>query len=163
LQVLACVSIIKPLSASTSALFLSIGRPLYNFKAGIVVTVVMIPLCFLMLGYSIAGVAAAVLAAHVAGFAFNMYQVQHVLPKTASRVIPAAAPALLASGGMMLGVYLAKDPLLHAVGGEHTLVSLGIMVGIGMVLYCGILFLIQRSLVLEVIDLAFSRFRSTQT
>ena len=161
LQVLAWVSIIKPLSASTSALFLSIGRPLYNLKAGIVVTAVMLPLCFLLLGYDIAGVAAAVLTAHVAGFAFNMYQVQSVLPRTASRMIPAAAPALLASGGMMLGVYLSKDPLLHAVGGEHTLVSLGTMVAIGVVLYCIILFLIQRSLVLEIIDLAFSRFRST--
>ncbi|MGB6120451.1 MAG: lipopolysaccharide biosynthesis protein [Bacteroidota bacterium] len=159
LQVLACVSIVKPLSASTSALFLSIGRPLFNLKAGIVVTAVMIPLSFALLGFDIAGVAAAVLAAHFAGFAYNMYQVKTVMSRTASRMVPAAAPALIAAAVMMLGVHFSKDPLLEAVGGEHTLVSLGAMMTVGVLLYGGVLFLIQRSLVLEMLALAFSRFR----
>jgi O-antigen/teichoic acid export membrane protein len=160
LQVLACVSLVKPLSASTSALFLSVGRPLFNLRAGIVVTAVMIPLSFLLLRYNIVGVAVAVLVAHLAGFGFNIYQVRTVLPKTASRIVPAAAPALVAAGLMMVGVHLSKEPLLRVVGGEHTLVSLGAMVAVGMLLYGGVLFLIQRSLVLEMVGLAFGRFRS---
>jgi len=159
-QILACVSVIKPLSASTSALFLSLGRPVFNLKAGLVVTAVLIPLGFLLLGYGIAGVATAVLAAQIAGFLYNMYQVHTVLPGTASRMIAAATPALGASAVMMLGVHLSKEPLLIAGGGAHSLLSLGAMVGIGVVLYAGVLFLVQRSLVLEVIDLALSRFRS---
>jgi PST family polysaccharide transporter len=162
-QILACVSVIKPLSASTSALFLSLGRPVFNLKAGLVVTGVMIPLALLLLEYDIAGVASAVLAGQIAGFAYNMYQVHTVLPGTASRMIPAAAPSLGASAVMMLGVYLTKEPLLNAVGGTHSLLSLGAMVGIGVVLYGGVLLLIQRPLVLEVVDLALSRFRSDKT
>jgi PST family polysaccharide transporter len=159
-QILCLVSTVKPLSATTSVLFTSTGRPVYNFRAGLVVIVILVPMIALLIGNGIVGVAFAVLIAQTVGFVFNMYQVTKVLPATASRMPMAIAPALLASVAMMLGVTLVKAQLLALAGGTHTAVTIVAMVVVGGLIYSTVIFLIQRALVNEVIELALRRFRA---
>ncbi|HSQ75494.1 MAG TPA: lipopolysaccharide biosynthesis protein, partial [Bacteroidota bacterium] len=119
-QILCVVSMVKPLSATTSVLFTSVGHPGYNFRAGLVVIAVLVPMIVLLLPYGIVGVAFAVLTAQVVGFAYNMFQVTRILRNTASRMPAAIAPSLLAAGLMMVAVALIKAPVQSLAGGAHT-------------------------------------------
>jgi PST family polysaccharide transporter len=156
-EVLAFVSVVKPLSATTSALFMSRGHPGYNFRAGLVVFAVLVPMIFALLGYGTTGVAFAVLAAHIAGFAYNLYQVHLTLPHTASRMLPAVLPAFGSTAVMMLAVWGAKHPLLSLAGGAHSAGSLVLMILVGIASYAGAVALLQRSLVREVLEMIRSR------
>jgi PST family polysaccharide transporter len=160
-QVLCFASMVKPLSAITSALFTSRGKPGYNFRAGLVVIAVLVPMIVLLLQYGIVGVAFAVLTAQCAGFAFNMYQVREVLPGAASGMLVAIAPAFFSAALMIGVVILSKQPLLSLAGGVHNSATLIGMVVLGGSVYALSLFLMQRSLVVEVLGLALGRFRST--
>jgi O-antigen/teichoic acid export membrane protein len=162
-QVLACVGLIKPLSASTSALFLSQGRPSYNLRAGLVVLCTMLPLFALLLPFGIVGIAFAVLGAHIVGLAFNIYQMQTVLPGTALAMLLAPAPALASGLVMVVTVQLSKGLLVSAAGGSHNVATILVMVLLGVVSYTIVLFLLQRPLALEVKDLLFARFRRRPT
>ena len=161
-QILALASLVKPLSATTSALFLSIGRPVYNLRAGLVVVGVMLPLIFLLLGFGIEGVAVAVLCAQIVGFAYNMLQVRSVLQSTASRMLPAIAPALTAAAPMLAIIALIKDPLRALAGGGHTVLTLAGLVLVGAVAYLGLLYLLQRGLLRELVSLTLGRIRSRE-
>jgi O-antigen/teichoic acid export membrane protein len=158
-QVLACVGLVKPLSASTSALFLSTGHPAYNIRAGLVVLFTMLPLFALLLGAGIVGIAFAVLIAHIVGLAFNVYQMQSVLKGTALRMILAPVPAVGAGVLMILGVELSKEPLRFVGGGAHNIATILAMVLVGMAVYVASLYLLQRDHVLEVKGLIMARFR----
>jgi PST family polysaccharide transporter len=157
-EVLCVVSLVKALSSPLAAVFASTGRPLYNLRAGIVVLVVMIPSVLALLGFHITGVAVAVLIAHTAGLALNLYQIQIVLPGTALRIPVAVGPALLAAGVMMGAVAAMKTPLLALAGGAHTIGSLLGLVLIGALVYGGVLFALQRPHVMELVTLATGRF-----
>lgn len=161
-QVLASVSVVKPLSATTSALFMSLGKPVNNLRAGVVVLLIMLPMIFLLLGLDTAGVALAVLFAHIGGFLFNMYQVRHVLPGTAARMIPAAMPAVLATAVMVGVVWLVKGPLGNLVGGQHNLVSVFLMVGVGGMVYAAMVFALQGALLKEILGLILKRSRPAE-
>ena len=161
-QILALASLVKPLSATTSALFLSTGRPVYNLRAGLVVVGVMLPLIFLLLGFGIEGVAVAVLCAQLVGFAYNMLQVRSVLQNTASRMLPAIAPALTAAAPMLAIIALIKDPLRALAGGGHTVLTLAVLVLVGAVVYGGLLYLLQRGLLRELVSLTLGRIRSRE-
>lgn len=159
-QILCVASMIKPLSATTSVLFTSVGHPGYNFRAGLVVIAVLVPMIVLLLPYGIVGVAFAVLIAQVVGFGYNMFQVTRILENTASRMPFAIAPSLLAAGLMMLVVALLKTPVQTLAGGVHTPWSVASLIAIGGAVYITTLTLIQRSSVKEVVDLLLNRFRS---
>jgi O-antigen/teichoic acid export membrane protein len=159
LQVLAFVGLIMPLSASTSALFSSTDHPGYNVRAGLVVLGVMVPAIFLFLSWGIAGVAFAVLCAHVVGFAYNIYQVSLVLKNTALKMLLAALPALFGSLVMIIAVYFVKLPLLALSGGTHNAVTLTVMVLVGSASYAGVLYLIQKPLVLEIVAMFLEQVR----
>jgi O-antigen/teichoic acid export membrane protein len=159
-QILCVVSMVKPLSATTSVLFTSVGHPGYNFRAGLVVIAVLVPMIVLLLPYGIVGVAFAVLTAQVLGFAYNMFQVTRILHNTASRMPAAIAPSLLAAGLMMVAVALIKAPVQSLAGGAHTPWSVAGLIVVGGGVYMTTLALIQRSSVREIADLALNRFRS---
>jgi lipopolysaccharide exporter len=161
-QVLCFASMVKPLSATTSVLFTSTGRPVYNFRAGLVVIAVLVPMIVLLLQYGIVGVAYAVLAAQCAGFLFNMYQMRRILPEAAARMPLAIAPALFAAGLMIAGVFLAKQPLQSMAGGAHNGVTLAVMLVLGGLVYSVTVFLVQRELVVEILGLALGRFKKKQ-
>jgi len=158
-QVLACVGLVKPLSASTSALFLSTGRPVYNVRAGLVVLLTMIPLFALLLPSGIVGIAYAVLGAHIIGLAFNVYQAQAVIKGTALKMILAPAPALGCGLLMAAAVQLSKEPLRLVGGGAHSIVTVIGMVLVGVLVYVVALYLVQRVQVREVKGLLLARFR----
>ncbi|MCC6397831.1 MAG: lipopolysaccharide biosynthesis protein [Bacteroidetes bacterium] len=158
-QILCVASTVRPLSATTSALFTSTGRPGYNFRAGLVVLGALVPAIALLLPQGITGVALAVLISQVIGFGYNMYQMRLVLPGTGSRMIPAIAPAAGAALAMMAIVHLAKAPVASLTGVGNAGIALGILCAVGALTYAGVLVLIQRPLVMEVLGLAFKRFR----
>jgi lipopolysaccharide exporter len=158
-QVLAVVGLVKPLSASTSALFLSTGRPMYNVRAGLVVLLIMVPLFALLLPFGIVGIAFAVLGAHIIGLAFNVYQAQIVLKGVALKMVLAPVPALGCGLLMMAAVHLSKEPLRWLNGGTHGIVTVIGMVIVGIAVYTPALYLVQRDPVLEVKGLLLARFR----
>ncbi len=153
LQVFAFVGFIMPLSASTSALFSATGHPGYNLRAGLVVLGVMVPLIFAFLEWNIFGVALAVLCAHIAGLACNIYQVSLVLPKTASKMFVAVGPSALGSLVMIVCVSGTKVLLLSLAGGAHNALTLTIIVLVGGLSYAAVLLSIQRRFVLETLGL----------
>jgi O-antigen/teichoic acid export membrane protein len=153
LQVLAFVGLIMPLSASTSALFSATAHPGYNVRAGLVVLGVMLPAIFAFLPWGIVGVALAVLCAHVAGFAYNVYQVSLVLKNTALKMLLAIAPAIFGSLVMVIAVYGVKFPLLAMSGGTHNVFTLAIMVLVGAASYAAVLYAIQKQLVVEIVTM----------
>ncbi|RPH34856.1 hypothetical protein EHM92_07305, partial [bacterium] len=156
----ACVGLVKPLSASTSALFLSTGRPVYNVRAGLVVLFTMLPLFAALLPFGIVGIAFAVLGAHIVGLAFNVYQTQKVLKGTAAQMILASIPAMVAGLVMVAAVQLCKEPLRLVAGGSHNVATVIGMVFVGVLSYGVVLYLAQRELVREVKGLIFARFVS---
>jgi O-antigen/teichoic acid export membrane protein len=158
-QVLAVVGLVKPLSASTSALFLSTGRPMYNVRAGLVVLLIMVPLFALLLPFGIVGIAFAVLGAHIIGLAFNVYQAQIVLKGVALKMVLAPVPAIGCGLLMMAAVHLSKEPLRWLNGGTHGIVTVIGMVIVGIAVYTPALYLVQRDPVLEVKGLLLARFR----
>ena len=162
-QVLCLAGMVKPLSATTSVLFTSTGHPGYNFRAGIVVIVVLVPMIFILLPYGIVGVAGAVLAAQVVGFGFNMFQVTKILEGTASRMLVAVFPACAASVLMMLTVVAGKFAVTTFGGTTSTVLWVAILVSLGGLVCVVSLFLMQRALVKEVLDLALARFRPKVT
>jgi len=163
-QILTFVGLVKPLSGTTGALFASTGHPGYNLRAGILLVIVMVPLIFLSLnlGLGIQGVAVAVLAAHVVGFGFNMFQVHLLLPGKAKEMVVALIPALSCGIAMVTAVFFVKEPLFAFAGGRQTLATLCAMIAVGAVVYTVPLIFIQRPLVWEVASLAFKRFRSQE-
>jgi PST family polysaccharide transporter len=162
LQILAFMSLVKPLSATTAALFSSTGHPGFNLRAGILVTVVLVPTIFLLLGYGVSGVAVAVLIAHIIGFAFNIYQVHIILPDTASKMLTAIIPSLAGTIVMVVIVFLIKEPLRMLGGGHQTIPTLALMICAGVLVYGGTLLAIQRPLLTELFGMAMARFRSRQ-
>lgn len=153
LQIFAFLAIIRPFSASTSPVFMGIGRPDLNFTAGVVVAVVMVPLAVVLLGWGIAGVAIAVAASHVAGLGYNLVQMNRLLPGIVPKMALAVLPASAGGCVMMLGVQLSKAPLLYLAGGEPNLVTVLALILIGIVVYVLLAVWLQRSLVLEAMDL----------
>ena len=161
-QILSFVSLIKPLSGSTGALFASTGYPEFNLRSGLCITVVMLGLIFLLLSHGIVGVAYAVLIAHVVGFIVNMYQVHLILPGTARKMLTAIFPAIAGSVVMTTAVYCSKVPLFHLAGETNTITTLVVLICIGIVVYCTILYVSQRELMAEIVGLAWRRFGSKQ-
>jgi O-antigen/teichoic acid export membrane protein len=157
LQILSLVSLVKPLSASTSALFFAAGRPEFNMRAGLIVLIVLLALIPFMLAWSFPGIALAVLAAHVVGFVFNVYQVHRLLPGSGLRMLAALVPALAAGGVMAISV-VAWGILLGGDGnGGPTMLTLVSMIVVGALVYAGVLYGLQKQVVLEVLELVRRR------
>jgi PST family polysaccharide transporter len=149
MQVLAFVSVVKPVSASVGSVFNAMGYPQYNMRAGIAVAVIMVGGIAALIRFGTVGVAVAVVAANVAGFIYNIYQMRTVLPEASGRMLPTALPAFAGSLIMTAGMYLVRLLLPPAVTGLPAFLVLGAMVIVGLALYTGFLFLFQRAQLLE--------------
>jgi hypothetical protein len=128
-----------------------------NMRAGLVVLGVMIAFIAALLPMGFSGVALAVLMAHIAGFFFNVYQVHRVLRGTGHLMFSAIAPALLASAAMILVVQLTRIALV-AASGAVGIAGLAALVMVGSLAYAGILYTVQRPLLLEVYGMIRGRF-----
>lgn len=157
LQVLALMSVVKPISATAGSIFNALGKPGKNMSAGIVVSAVMLAGMFSLLRFGTVGVAWAVVVAHVFGYFYNIYQMKKVLPGAARGMMPTVAPALAASvvmaGGMQLSRLLLPVPASDAGG----IAVLAVMVLAGAILYGAVLWFFQKPLILEVQSLIRSR------
>lgn len=153
LQIFAFMGLIRPMAGSTSPLFRAIGRPDFDLRAGLLVTVIMVPMALLLLDRGIEGVAFAVTVSYLCGFLYNIFQVHQVLPDTASKMVPAILPAIVASCAMIVGVYLAKQPLRELTSGQPEVIFVSALVVVGGIIYLGIAFLIRRTLILELLHL----------
>jgi O-antigen/teichoic acid export membrane protein len=153
LRVLTLMSLLKPISSTTSALFTSSGHPEYNLRAGIVVTVVLLGGIAVFFPWGIVGVAWAVVVAHAVGLAYNVYQVQSLLPGTVWSMALATLPSL---GSSLLMVCAVAGVRILAVLIQSTSLTLPVflvLVATGMLVYGGALLVIQRPLVREVLEM----------
>ena len=156
-QIFSMVSTVKPLSASTSVLFTAVGRPGVNFKAGILVLVVLIPAIAILLPFGVGGVACAVLISQIIGFVFNLIQMQRVLPGTPAGMLRALRPAVIAAGIMVAAVVLSMPFVSGWIGQTSGILHLVILVVIGVITYAGSLYLMQPSLPAELREMLSKR------
>ncbi len=153
-QIFALYAMTRPISANASPLFLAVGLPKQNLQAIIVLLIVMVPLVLILIGpYGIAGVAVAVSIAHLVGMVYNVYQVNRILPGTGVKTFTDNIAFFVAGIVMVIGVQLAKAPIFDLAGGENWL-SLMLLVAIGGLIYVGVVFLLQRKLIIEMTGLA---------
>lgn len=152
-QIFSLYALTRPISANSSPLFMAVGKPGYNLQAVIVILVVMVPLLFLLIGpYGIAGVAVAVSVAHLVSMLYNIFQVNRILPGTAIKTLKTNLPFLLAGGAMAVAVQLSKGPVFNIAGGENW-ISLTLLIVIGALVYLSLVFLLQRTLIMEILTL----------
>lgn len=159
LQIYAFMLMSRPISTNTSPLFMATGRPHFNARAGYVLLAVMVPLALLLLPYGILGVATAVVVSHFVGAAYNVYQVNTILPGSAGKTFQAMIPATFAGVLMLVGVLLVKDPVTAVFGERMGFPGLFAMIGVGGVIYAPIVFLFQRALFAEIWSLLWPMFQ----
>lgn len=149
LQIYSIMVLTRPISTNTAPLFMALGRPDYNTRAGLLLLAVMVPLALALLQWGGNGVAIAVVTAHIVGALYNIYQVNTLLPGTGIETMRLSIPALGSSLGMMVVVLGAKPLLAQMMDGPHTLSSLCILVILGGITYAILSYLTQRHLVRE--------------
>lgn len=157
LKVLSLMSLLKPLSSTTSALFISTGHPGFNLRAGLAVTATLIPGMLLLLSWGIVGVAWAVVIAHAVGLAYNVYQVQSIVPGTVRAMGEAVLPALGGSVIMAFAIMGVRSMILATHFSSSALVALGCLVGTGVLVYGATIALTQRPLLREILDMVRAR------
>ena len=153
LKILTFMSLLKPLSSTTSALFISTAHPEYNLRAGLAVALILFAGIMTLLPWGVEGIALAVVIAHAVGLAYNVYQVQTILPRTVKAMLQAVFPGIAASVIMALGVFAVKLVVVMIQTTSLTLPAFLILVGTGVVLYTGTLMVIQRPLLMEVLEM----------
>jgi lipopolysaccharide exporter len=145
-QLFSVISTVKPLSATTSVLFTAVGQPGTNFKAGILVLTIMIPMIIVLLPFGVGGVATAVLISQMGGLVFNVVHANRVLPGVARGMVRSVRPAVMAGLAMIVAVHLAK-PLIHQLTGvPEGILDLLMLMAVGVLSYSLILLLQQRTL-----------------
>lgn len=153
-QIFSIYALTRPISANSSPLFLATGRPNQNLYATILLVVVMVPLVLLVIEpYGIVGVAAVVSITYLIGMIFNMFQVNQMLPGTGLKTLKMVMPFFVAGGVMVLVILLVRDTVIRLAGGANVL-SLIILVVIGALTYLSMILVLQRTLIMEMLDLS---------
>jgi PST family polysaccharide transporter len=153
LQVYAFMILTRPVSENAAPLFQAVGLQMHNVRAGLLLVAVMVPLALLLLPYGFVGVAVAVVVSHFAGVAYNIYQMNGLLPGTALQTRRLGMPIFFASGVMVIAVLAAKSQWARSVGSTETIGGLALFVGVGVLVYGLIILFTQRDLMREVIGL----------
>ena len=112
LKIFAIMSLVRPLSGTTSPLFLSVGRPENNIRVSILHASIMLPLAFFMMNKSIEQVGVAVTLAFSIGLIFNIYQAQKIIPGTVWKILTTIFPSLVAGALMVVGIFFTRSLLL---------------------------------------------------
>ena len=160
LQIFALMILTRAISANTSSLFMAVGRPYYNLRAGLVLIVLMVPLALLLLDRGTIGVAIAVVVADIAGVAYNIYQANSILPGTAAKTLTAILLGVLTGVPMLLGVQFLKPLVFQMFGGGHNVIALLSLVSMGGIIYVLTSLITQRVLIGEILRLIVSVFES---
>lgn len=152
-QIFSLYGLTRPISTNSSPLFLATGQPRRNLTAGLLLLVVMLVFIFLLIEpYGTVGVAVAVAAAYTVAMFFNIFQVNQILPGTASRTIRQSMPFLFAGGLMAIGVIYAQDTIINLAGGENAL-ALVLIILFAAFIYLAAVLMLQRALILELYEL----------
>lgn len=155
LQIYSLMVLTRPISENTHPLFLAVGKPIYDVRAGIVLNLVMVPLAVLGLRWGIAGVALAVTFSHLIGMLYNVYQVNTILPGSARSTLGLTLLPWFAGAIMVVAVQAAKDPLLNTMHGNANVTYLLLLIGLGALVYGLLSVLLQRKLLLDVLNMMY--------
>lgn len=150
LQVYALMVLTRPISANTASVFMAVGKPEYALQAGLVLGLAMVPLVLFGLRWGIVGVAAAVVIADYFGLAYNVWRTNTILPGSAATSLRATLPILGTAFAMFGTVQLIRIPLVTLLG--ETIVALLLLVVMGVLVYGVGVFLAQRALLFEIIQ-----------
>ena len=164
LQAFSILSLVRPLSGTTSPLFLAVNRPGYNFRTAVIQCVTMFSLIWPFLRWGAPGVALGVVTAFVIGLVYNIYLVcwRTGLPIRVGDLLTRVAPAVLASvvmAGVVVGL---RQPLLDLMGGTHNVLSLVALVLSGILCYTLVLLALDRRIVLDIVGILSSVVRPTR-
>lgn len=164
LQILAGMALFRPLSGTTSPVFLAINRPGLNLRTAVVQGCILIPLALLLTPWGPEGVAAAVSAAFAAGFFYNMWQLacRTPVPIDMLGLARSVVPTVLASATMAGAVLLLRAQLVRFDVAPETPIALAAMVALGVATYLGAILLLDRGLVSELVQTSRDRGRPKQ-
>ncbi len=152
-QIFSLYGLTRPISTNSAPVFSASGQPRRNMTASFVLIGVMVPLILLLIGpYGITGAALAVSLANVVAMGFNVFQVNQILPGTATKSLLQGVPFMIAGGIMALGVLLIQQPLINLAGGENILALILIIV-VAALIYLAAILVLQRALVVEIYTL----------
>lgn len=152
-QVFSLYGLTRPISTNSSPVFLATNSPQRNATASLVLLAVMIPLIFLLSGpYGAVGVALAVAVGYVVTMFFNIYQVNTILPGTASKTLLQSLPSLVAGVIMAAGILVLEPFIFRLTGGENIMALIAVIL-LGAVIYGLVTFVLQRALILELYEL----------
>jgi teichuronic acid exporter len=156
LQAFSILSFLRPLSGTTSPLFLAINRPGYNLRTAIIQCISMFGLILLLLRWGITGVGLAVSTAFFVGIIYNLYLVvcRTGLPIGIRALAFRLWPVLGASMVMACGVVGLREILVAMTHGSLNLILLSGLVVTGIGMYVLSLFLLNRKIVTEALALA---------
>lgn len=154
LQILCIMAFVRPMASSTSPLFRAVGKPIFDFRTGLVVLFTMVPLMLWLLPrYELVGGALAVTISYVIGFGFNIYQVNLILPGTGIKMVRAISPSTIASLLMVAAVALSRRVILATPLARSEVAVLAALIIVGGVVFLAAGYLLQRQLIQEVASL----------
>lgn len=156
MQIYAVVILTRPISENSAPLFQSLGKPGFNFRAGLLVLVILVPLSLLFVADGITGVALAVAIAHFSGMCFNVYQANSLLTGTAIQSIRLMISIFACGLLMAVVLIMLKAQLTNSGASIVELHDLLILIAVGALSYGLSVFFTQRAFLLEVIGLAVS-------
>ena len=153
-QIFSLYGLTRPISTNAAPLFAAVGQPRRNLTASLVLIGVMVPLLLILIGpYQATGAAIAVSLANLIAMLFNVFQVNQVLPGTAWKTLLQSLPFVLAGSLMALVVALLQGPVIAWAGGPN-LTALVILIVVAAIVYLAVVMVLQRQLVLDMIDLS---------
>lgn len=150
LQIYTIMLLARPISTNSVPLFLAMGKPNYNSRAGYVLLGVMGIFVLILFPQGVLGVATAVVISHIVGAAYNIYQVNTLLPGSGIRTIKAFLPNYMAGLVMAIVIYSIKGTIWAAVEGMSGFIGLGILISIGGVVFLPLGYLTQKALFQEI-------------
>ncbi len=155
IQVLALMSLVRPLSRTTSSLFLSLGFPQYNLLTALTQAVCMTLFILPALRWGIVGVASAVAFAVVVGLVQNMYLVckKTGLPFKFQDIERSVRPILWSGFLMCLSLVAIKVMLYYYSVNTYNLSFLFICGVIGVLIYISAVYVFERRVVVEIVKL----------
>ena len=156
LRIFSVLILTRPISAGVYSLFMALGVPGHNVKAGLVLVVVMVPMVFALIGYGIAGVATAVVISNIAASGYNIFQMNNTLPGTARKTLCASIPSVVAGLIMAAAVLICKEGIALSGSNTFSFITFLLMVGLGAATYIAVSLLTQRTLIGEIFQLCGS-------
>lgn len=150
LQIYGFMLLSRPVSTNTSPLFLALGKPNFNARAGYVLLFIMFPLALLFLRYGMMGVATAVVVSHFIGALYNIYQVNTLLPGSARETLTISTAPVLIGLVMFVVIMVTKSSILSIWGEQFGFQGLTALIALGGLIYAPPILLLHRNLVQEI-------------